>query len=115
MQLSPWLLIFVLSSTVAAFAQILLKKGAMKKYDSVIREYLNVHVISGYALMFIGMLLGVIGYRHVEYKNGPVMESVGFFMVMLLSRAFFGEKITKRKVLGNVLILLGILVFYGIV
>ena len=36
-------------------------------------------------------------------------------MVMRLSRAFFGEKITKRKVLGNVLILLGILVFYGIV
>ena len=87
----------------------------MKKYGSVIREYLNLPVISGYGLMFVGMLLGVIGYRHVEYKNGPVVESVGFIMVMVLSRLFFGEKITKRKVLGNILILAGILVFYGII
>ena len=112
MQLSPWLLLFVLASTVAAFAQILLKTAAQKKYSSFIREYLNWRVICGYGLMFAGMLLGVIGYRHVEYKNGPVMESVGFIMVLLLSRIFLGEKLTRKKILGNFIILLGIAVFY---
>ena len=112
MQLSPWLLVFVASSAVAAFAQILLKKGAQIDHGSFLREYLNPHVIIGYGLMFIGMGLGIIGYRHVEYKNGPVMESVGFFMVMILSRFFFGEKITKKKILGNILIFAGIVIFY---
>ena len=111
MQLSPWLLMFVASSTIASFAQILLKKGAQIDHGSPIREYLNPHVICGYGLMFLGMLLGVIGYRHVEYKAGTVMESFGFLMVMVLSRVFFGEKITKKKVLGNLLILAGIAVF----
>lgn len=32
---------------------------------------------------------------------------------MILSRLVFGEKITKKKLLGNVLILLGIFVFYS--
>ena len=112
MQLSPYLLIFVLSTFIAGFAQVLLKKGAMKKYDSFIREYLNPYVISGYFLMFDGMLLGVIGYRFVEYKNGPVMESLGFIFVMILGRIFFGEKITKKKIIGNFLILAGVAIFY---
>ena len=112
MQLSPWLLLFVLSSAIASFAQVLLKKGAAIDHGSFLREYLNPHVIIGYGLMFAGMLLGVIAYRHVEYKNGSVMESFAFLMVMILSRIFFGEKITKRKVFGNVMILVGIAVFY---
>lgn len=112
MQLSPWLLLFVASSTVAAFAQVLLKKGAQIDHGSFIREYLNFHVITGYGLMFIGMILAAFGYRHVEYKNGPVMESIGFIFVMVLSRLFFDEKITKKKLAGNALILAGIAIFY---
>ena len=40
------------------------------------------------------------------------MESFGFLVVMILSRVFFGEKITKKKVLGNALIFTGIAIFY---
>ena len=103
---------FVLSSGIASFAQVLLKKGAAIPRRSVIYEYLNPHVICGYGLMFAGMLCGIIAYRHVEYKNGGVMESFGFLMVMILSRIFFGEKITKKKVLGNLLIFAGVAIFY---
>lgn len=112
MNLSPWILMFALSSAVAAFAQVLLKKSAAKEHGSFIKEYLNPYVIIGYGMMFLGMLMCVIAYRHVEYKNGPVMESLGFIWVMLLSRLFFGEKITRRKLIGNALILLGIATFY---
>ena len=41
------------------------------------------------------------------------IHKVGFLLVMIWSRIFFGEKITKRKTLGNILILAGILVFYS--
>ena len=95
------------SVLVASFSQLLLKKGAQNQYANVIREYLNVWVVSGYALMVASTLLTILAYRGLDYKNGPIIESLGFAFVLILSRLFFGEKITKRKVLGNVLIFAG--------
>lgn len=111
--ISPWILLIALSATVASFAQILLKKSAMEPHDSIIKEYLNVKVICGYGLMFVGMFLTIIAYgRGVQYKNGPIMESIGNIWVVILSFLFFREPITRNKVLGNILILLGIVIFY---
>ena len=107
------MLFLVLSVVVASFSQILLKKSAGKTYASLIWEYLNLYVILGYGMMVGSTLLTVAGYAGLEYKNGAVIESLGFVLVMLLSRFFFGEKITKKKLLGNSLILLGSLVFYS--
>ena len=101
-----------LAVAISSASQMLLKKAATKQYDSVIREYLNPWVICGYGMMIMSTLCVIYAYRGVEYKNGAIIESLGFFAIMLLSRIFFGEKITKRKLLGNLIIFLGILVFY---
>ncbi len=104
---------FVASSTIAAFAQMLLKKSAMEEHESTLKEYLNWKVILGYGLMFVGMLLGVIGYAHgVQVKSGSVTESISIVEVALLSALFFKEKLTKKKVGGIALILIGIVVFH---
>lgn len=110
---NKYMMLLVLSVVVASFSQILLKKSAGKVYESVIREYLNVFVIVGYGMMVVSTLLTVGGYAGLEYKNGAVIEALGFVLVMFLSRIFFGEKITKKKLLGNSLILLGIFAFYS--
>ena len=107
------MLLLLASVIVASFSQILLKKSALKTYPSIWREYVNPWVIIGYGMMVLSTLLTVFAYRRVDYKNGPVIDSVGFLLVMLWSRIFFGEKITKRKVIGNLLILAGIFVFYS--
>ncbi|MGN1171261.1 MAG: multidrug ABC transporter [Lachnospiraceae bacterium] len=104
--------VYLISVTVASFSQILLKKSATKKYSSVIREYLNPWVITGYAMLFLSMFLTILAFRGMDYKNGPVIESLGYVMVLFLSRVFFGEKISGRKVVGTVCILAGIMVFY---
>lgn len=97
---------------IASISQILLKKSAMKEHDSFLKEYLNPYVISGYALMFASLLLPIFALKGMDFKNGPIIESLGFVLVLILSRLFFGEKITKRKLLGIVLILGGMVVFY---
>lgn len=84
----------------------------MIRYDSFIKEYLNPWVIVGYGMMVVSMLVTILAYRGLEYKNGPVIESVGYLLVMFLSAVFFKEKITKKKIIGNAIILLGIFVFY---
>ena len=97
---------------IASFSQILLKKSAEKTYDSIVKEYLNPYVIIGYGMMVISTITTILAYRGLEYKNGPVVESSGYILIMILSYIFFREKITRKKVIGNILVLLGIFVFY---
>lgn len=96
----------------AAFAQILLKKSAEKTYTSPIKEYLNAYVIFGYGLMFLSMFITIMAYSGLEFTNVPVIESLGYIVVMFLSYLFFKEKITKRKLLGMAVIMAGIFVYY---
>lgn len=106
-----WIVLF-LAVVISSASQMLLKKGATKKYDSFLREYLNPWVISGYALMIASTLCIIYAYRGVAYKNGAIVESLGYILIMVLSRIIFREKITKKKLAGNLIILAGVLVFY---
>ena len=102
----------VLAVFIASFSQILLKKAATIQYENKIREYLNMYVILGYFLMIVSTLLVVYSYKGIEYKNGAVIESLGYIVVMILSYLFFNEKISKEKAIGIGLILLGVFIFY---
>lgn len=105
--------VFLVGSVfVASVSQVFLKKAAMKEYDSFIKEYLNWRVILGYGLMVVSTILTIIAFTKIEYRNGPVIEALGYVFVMIFSRMFFGEKITAKKIIGNALILLGIFVYY---
>lgn len=111
MKMDSYFLLYLCSVTMAAFSQVLLKKGAQKQYAVFWREYLNVYVVSGYGLTGLSMLLTILAFRGMEYKYGPVIESLGYVLVVLLSRFFFSERITARKAVGTLFILGGILMF----
>lgn len=101
-----------LSVVIASISQVLLKKSTFNTYDTVVREYLNPCVISGYGLLFLSMLLTVYAYSGMDYKNGPVIESLGNVIVLLLGYFVFGERISLRKMAGIACIMAGIVVFY---
>lgn len=106
-----WLFLFF-AVAISSTSQILLKKGASKQHNNVILEYLNPWVISGYGLMILSTFCVIYAYRGVEYKNGAIIESLGFFLVMFMSRIFLNERITAKKIIGNLIILAGIMIFY---
>ena len=99
--MNKYVLLLILAVLVSSISQIILKKSASKTYDSVLKEYLNVYVITGYVLMVISTVLVVLGLKGVPYKNEPIIESLGYLFVMILSNRLLGEKITKKKFLGN--------------
>lgn len=107
-----YLMILIGSVVMASFAQILLKKSASKTYSSPVREYLNAYVICGYGLMFLSMFVTIMAYSGLDFTNVPVMESLGYVVVMFLGYFFFKEKITRRKLLGMAVIMGGIFVYY---
>lgn len=109
--LKHWLALFG-AVLLSSFSQILLKKAAKTGYKSVIREYLNPWVISGYFLLAVSTICVIYAFKGVDFKNGPVIESLGFPLVMILGRIFYGEKLTKNKLVGMGLIMLGVVVYY---
>ena len=97
---------------ISAISQMLLKKSATIQYDNKIKEYLNVWVILGYALMVLSTLCVIYAYKGIAYKNGAVIESFGYLLIMILSNIIFHEEITRYKLIGNIIIIIGILIFY---
>ena len=94
-----------------AVSQILLKQSSNIKYENKIREYLNFRVILSYGMFFLILLLNTWCYTKVEMRYGPVIDTAAYVFVLLLSRPILKEKITKGKILGNLIIITGILIY----
>lgn len=109
---SRFVIVMFLSVMAASVSQVLLKKSTLGKHDTVVGEYLNPYVISGYGLLFMSMLMTVYAYSGMDYKNGPVIESLGNVAVLVLGYFAFGEKISIRKLAGILCIMAGIVVFH---
>ena len=109
-----YVLLMLVAQLIASVSQILLKSAAIRYAGekSFLRQYLNVMVIGGYALLVVSMFLSIVCYGGMPYMYVVIIEPVSYIMVMVLSRLVFGEKITGRKLAGVTLILAGILVFY---
>ena len=96
---------------VSAISQVLLKKAAMKHYENHLKEYLNPMVIFAYA-MFVGTtFLSIIAYRGIPLSMGPILGTTEYIFVALLSYWLLKEKIGKKKLIGLVTIIVGVLVF----
>ena len=105
-------IILIVSVLISTCSQILLKKASDMEYSSKIKEYLNWRVIVGYGIMFASTILTIIAFKGLNYKEGPIIESLGYIFILFLGNWFLQEKITKKKIIGNALILAGIAVFY---
>ncbi|KTE93858.1 multidrug ABC transporter [Desulfitobacterium hafniense] len=104
--------IFIFSVFISSISQIMLKKSALKNYDSKIKEYINPLVITAYSVFFISSLLTMFAYKYVPLSIGPILESTGYIFVGVLSYIFLKERINARKLAGMIIILLGIIVAY---
>lgn len=109
--MSKYVLLAIFSGMISSLSQILLKKSAQEEKSSKIREYLNWKVIVAYGITFTCMLLMIIVYKGLPYKYGPVLEALTYLYIMIFGKVLLGEKITKRKVLGNLIIAAGVVVF----
>ena len=106
-----FILIFLFSVLISSVAQIILKKSAGRKYDSLIKEYLNVRVIGAYSIFILSTLLTMYAYTGVPLTLGILLESVGYIYIPILSLIFLKEKITPSMVIGSLFIIGGIVVY----
>ena len=106
-------ILVILSVFAAACAQMLLKQGARKNYIGFWRQYLNVWVIGGYAIMACSLVLNIFCMsRGVQVNEVSVIESLSYFFVPTLAFFLFKEQLTKRKLCAITIIICGIIIFF---
>ncbi|MCI0764204.1 EamA family transporter [Bacillus sp. TL12] len=109
--MNNYMLLFIFGIILANYSQILLKKATLQEYDSKLREYVNPYVIIGYSLFVINAGLNVIALKGLSLKQASALESLSYLIILVFGWYFLGEKITKRKVIGNIIIVIGVIVF----
>ncbi len=96
---------------ISAISQVMLKKSALKKYDSKIKEYMNPLVIGAYSIFVISTFMSIIAYKGIPLSMGPILEATSYIYVTIFGVKIFKEKITKKKLFALGLIITGIVVY----
>lgn len=99
---------YLVSVFLASVSQIVLKKSAGIKYKRKIDEYINKNVIIAYSIFFTCTLFTVFALKKIPLSLAPILESTGYIYVAILSVFLLKEKITKKKFVGLLLIIVGV-------
>ncbi len=94
-----------------AISQVLLKQSANRTWKHPIFEYLNWRVILAYFIFFGVLILNTYAYTRVDMKYGSVIDAFSYFFVMLLSYLILKEKFSRGRLIGNLIIIAGILIY----
>lgn len=103
--------VYIVGIIISAAAQVLLKKAADTKKESIIKEYLNWKTIVSYSVFFIATLCTVFSYKYLPLSFGPILGTLEYLFVAILSYYFLKEKIKKKKLIGLFIILLGVFIY----
>lgn len=103
--------VLLLGVFISAISQVMLKKAAMKKHDSVIKEYLNPLVIFAYVLFVGTTFLSILAYKGIPLSMGPILEATSYIYVTIFGVAIFKEKMNLKKVVALGMIIVGIVVY----
>jgi drug/metabolite transporter (DMT)-like permease len=101
----------LLSVVLSSLAQILLKKSSGEVKKHWVFDYLNIKVSVAYGIIFVCMFMMIYAFRSIHYKYGVVIESLSYLIIMVFSRFLLKEEITIKRLIGNCIIVLGVLIF----
>lgn len=105
-------IIMIIATFFNAISQVLLKKSAVKtKNVKFIKKFLNKTVFISYLIFAIVCLVNIIAYRGVDFKYGGAINAVGQIFVIILSYIFCKEQLSKDRIIGSSLIIIGVIVY----
>lgn len=104
-------LVLLLGVFISSISQVMLKKAAVKQYNSFLKEYLNPLVIFAYILFVGTTLLSVVAYKGIPLSMGPVLEATSYLYITFFGVKIFHEYINRRKIIALGMIIVGILIY----
>lgn len=103
--------LIIFCAFISAFSQVLLKKSASVAHSSWYEEYINVRVIVAYGILFATIIINMYALRFITFKLSNIIGTLSYVFVVIMSKIFFDEKISLKRYIGVIVIIIGIIVF----
>lgn len=100
-----YFLCLLVMTLLGAVASLFLKKASGA--DSLIDTIKNINLYIGGMLYLVGAVMNIWVLRYLDYSVVLPLTSLTYIWTMILSHLILKEKITKKKIIGVVLILIG--------
>jgi drug/metabolite transporter (DMT)-like permease len=98
-----------IGSFIGSFGAVFLKAGAVRIEKNFAALIANWRLMAGIVMFCLSSVFFVLGLKHGELSVLYPIVSLGYIWTLLWSRLFFGEELTKSKLAGLALILIGVL------
>lgn len=98
-------IVLVIMTLSGAVASLFLKKSSAS--ESIIATIKNINLYIGGALYLVSALLNIYVLRYLDYSVVLPLTSVTYIWTMVISYFILKEKISKKKIGGVILILVG--------
>ena len=109
--LEKYIIVWIISVLISSIAQVMLKAEADKKHESRLKEYLNPMVITAYGIFFLSTFLTMYALKYVPLTYSPIIEPLSYIFVPVIGVLVLKEKISRRRMLGIAVMMVGIAVF----
>ena len=102
------MLLVLLASFIGSFGAVFLKSGAQKLRFGLRYLFLNPQLAAGVVLFLTSSGFYIMGLKRGEVSVLYPMVSLGNVWTLLWSRLFFKEPLTRAKMMGVFMILVGV-------
>ena len=109
--LEKYIIVWIVSVLISSIAQVMLKAEANREHESRLKEYLNPMVIGAYAIFFFSTFLTMYALKYVPLTYSPIVEPLSYIFVPVIGVLLLHEKLSKRRILGMLIMIAGIAVF----
>jgi drug/metabolite transporter (DMT)-like permease len=106
----PYILV-IISALLSSSAHIVLKLFALAKNSGNTAGYFDYRFLAGMFLFGSSVVCGVVALCFLEFSEFYALTASNFLFISLFSCWFLGERMDRYKVVGNMVIVTGILVF----
>ena len=112
-KMNKYIFILIFVSILSSASQVLLKKSALISHKNFISQYINLYVIMAYFIFFIVLFINIFLIKNINLAIVSIItETLPLVLSTINGKIFFDECISFRKVIGIIIILIGIIIIF---
>ena len=103
----------ILIQFLVALSQVILKIGAKKVNfkKPLVYNLKNKHLLTSIFLFLLVPVLSVITMRVIDFSDFYSFTALSYFFIMLFSWKILKEDIDRLRIIGNLLVIAGVIIF----
>ena len=103
--------IAVVVAIFASFGHICFKTFALKNKTASPTSLLDGHLALGITLFGSSVVLSIIALKFIDFSAFYSFTALNYLFISVLSKIFLKERLDRSKIIGNMIIIVGVLVY----